>query len=127
MTGTEQVRFHNAARVLAEVCRALAAQTQAIVVLAGNAQRGTRLHQEIDELQDAVDHSARLARQVSERLDDIRGEQVTAFGYAVEALRTRLRAPAEWGPADQLTTLTDQLTSEISAAAMEALENTTRD
>src|SRR4029079_5439262 len=28
MTGTEQVRFHNAARVLAEVCRALAAQTQ---------------------------------------------------------------------------------------------------
>ena len=58
-TGAEQVRFHNAARVLAEVCRALAAQTQEIVdILAGNAQRGQQLHREIDELQDAVDHSA---------------------------------------------------------------------
>jgi Dynamin family len=126
-TGAEQVRFHNAARVLAEVCRALAAQTQEIVdILAGNAQRGTRLHQEIEELQDAVDHSARLARQVRDRLDDIRGEQVSAFGNAVEALRTRHRATAEWGPPAQLATLADQLTSEISAAAVEALENTTR-
>ena len=49
-----------------------------------------------------------------------------AFDNAVDALRTRHQANAEWGPAAQLSTLADQLTSEISAAAVEAFENTTR-
>jgi hypothetical protein len=127
-TGVQQIRFGNAARVLAEVCRALVTRTDEIVdILAGNAEREKRLHREIDRLQAVLDDSAELAWQIRDRLDGVRRQQAASFGAAVETLRARYRAVAEWGQPSQLPTLADQLTSEVSEAAINGLESTTRE
>ena len=127
-TGTRLVRFGNEARVLAEVCRALASRTDEIVdILTGNAERGKQLHREIEQLRAVVDDSAELGWKVRKRLDGIGRQQAAAFGDAVETLRGRYRAAAEWGPAAQLPTLADQLTSEVSAAAVVGLEQTSQE
>ena len=126
-TGVQHIRFGNAARVLAEVCRALVSRTDEIVnILAGNTEREMRLYREIDRLHAVATHSAELTRQIRERLDGIRRQEAASFGNAVEALRVRYRGAAEWGEATQLPTLADQLTSEISAAAVDGLERTTQ-
>jgi hypothetical protein len=126
-SGAALVRFENAARVLAEVCRALVARSDEIVeALAGNTERTGGLRREMDALQRALDDTGGLTALVRDRLDQLRREQIASFDGAVESLRPRYRAAAERGTAADLTTLASRMVGELSAAAVDSLEGTAR-
>jgi Dynamin family len=125
--GSATVRFDNAARVLAEVCRTLVARSDELVeMLAGNKDREQDLQREIARLRAVLGDSSRLTVLVHERLRDLHDKPAAAFAATVETLRDRYRHEAEAGPASALPTLASRLVGDMTAAAVDALEDVAR-
>src|SRR4029079_18674603 len=90
--GAASVRFENAARVLAEACRALVARSDEIVaVLSGNTARDERLRRDMAELEGTLHDDRKLVALVHERLDQLRRDHLAEFDEAVDAMRRRYR------------------------------------
>jgi hypothetical protein len=127
-TGAARVRFENAARVLAEACRALLARSDEIVaVLSGNNARDERLRRDVAELEGHLHDHRRLVGLVHDRLDQLRRDQLAAFDEAIEAARRRYRGTAGRRTAGGPDVLASGMVGELSGAAVEALERTARD
>jgi GTPase SAR1 family protein len=125
--GSVVVRFDNAARVLAEVCRSLVAHSDEIVeILAGNAEREHDLQAEIADLRKVLDDAPRLTYLVRERLRDLHEKPADSFAEAIEQLRARYQHEAEQGAAATLPTLASRLVGDMTATAVDALEDIAR-
>jgi hypothetical protein len=125
--GSAAVRFDNAARVLAEVCRTLVAGSDEIVeILAGNAEREDALQREIASLRTVLDDAPRLTYLVHERLRDLHEKPADSFEAAIEELRARYQHEAEQGAAAALPTLASRLMGDVTATAVDALEDSAR-
>lgn len=125
--GSATVRFDNAARVLAEVCRTIVARSDELVdMLAGNADREQNLQREIADLRAVLGDTPRLAVLVHERLRDLHDKPAEAFAATVETLRGRYQYEADAGPASALPTLASRLVGDLTAAAVDALEDVAR-
>ncbi len=126
-SGAELVRFENAARVLAEICRALVDRSDEVVaVLSGNTDRENQIGQEMADLKGEVGNGPRIAELVGDRLDLLRRRQHTAYDEVVESLRSRYRASIESSAASERAALASRMVGELGAAAVDALEDTAR-
>jgi Dynamin family len=126
--GAASVRFENAARVLAEACRALLARSDEIVaILSGSTTRDERLRREMAELEVTLHDDRRLVALVHDRLDRLRRDHLAEFDEAVEAMRRRYRGTAERSTGSGSNLTASRMIGELSGTAVDALESTARD
>ncbi|TWF79790.1 dynamin family protein [Pseudonocardia hierapolitana] len=125
--GAAAVRFENAARVLAEVCRALRGRSDKVLdLLEGNADRERDVQADIVALRKVLDDAPRLRVVVHQSLDRLHHEPAEAFDVAIEELRRRYHSLAEKGSAALLPNLASRLIGDMTAAAVAALAQTAR-
>jgi dynamin family protein len=125
--GVAAVRFENAARVLAEVCRTLRGHSDKIVeILDGSANREREMQSDIATLRKVIDDAPRLHEFVHQNLERIHDEPTTSFDEVIEELRRRYHTLAEKGSAALLPNLASRLVGDMTAAAVVALEKTAR-